>query len=85
MRLNTIVFVLLVEWEDFVSNSELRRKLLEARVLPLEHALNMNRFKVIGTRFRVPKEPLPCCTPSFEARIGWKMRRGDQSFIWQKA
>lgn len=49
-------------WENFLSDSEVRRKARGPGVQSLEGALNMNRLKWLGHYLRIPAERLSRCT-----------------------
>lgn len=59
-----------IGWENFVSRSEVRCKVLGLGIQSLEQVLSQNRLKRLGHILRMPKERLPCCTLFYETDNG---------------
>lgn len=60
-------------WKNFVSNSEVRLKVLGSRVKSLEQAINQNRSKWLGHILHISTEQLLRCTLSLQQGNGWKV------------
>lgn len=62
-------------WDNFVSNSEVRRQLLGSRFLSLKQAPNYNRLGYLGHALHGPTERLLLCTMFFEVGNDRKVSR----------
>lgn len=69
--------------ENFFTNSEDERKILDPKTQLIEQVLNKSKSRWIGNVLRMPTDRLLRCTLFCEASISWKISRSGHSMTCQ--
>ncbi|KAK4468373.1 hypothetical protein MN116_000167 [Schistosoma mekongi] len=74
-----------IPWNNRISNSEFRQKVLGKHGKSVEEVTNLHRLKWLGHVLRMPDHRLPRRAMLARAEVGWKKVRGGQPKTWHQS
>ncbi|VDP70995.1 unnamed protein product [Schistosoma mattheei] len=73
-----------ISWDHRVSNSEVRREVLENDGKSVDEVVNLHRLRWLSHMLRMPEHRLPRRAMLIGVRHGWKKVRGSQTKTWHQ-